>query len=206
MTMASIGTPPIRSSSWPTAASPAEARNSRPEVAVSARISAAATTATATPGKWTSRIGALSRASYPSLSIPSSTIGLIVPGSDLAVEDLVGDLAKGGAVAYYFISLALGLINGLHLYGLMDGTVDVRPGDPASWLNRIEAQFTALRYFALDGTDRRSHKEQGSMIRRSIIWRTATPTTPAYVRSSPEPTWPDQRVFERPVLSPRSWC
>ncbi len=27
----------------------------------------------------------------------------------------------------------------------------------ASWLNRIEAQFTALRYFALDGTDHRSH-------------------------------------------------
>ena len=25
----------------------------------------------------------------------------------------------------------------------------------ASWLNRIEAQFTALRYFALDGTDHR---------------------------------------------------
>jgi transposase len=23
----------------------------------------------------------------------------------------------------------------------------------SSWLNRIEAQFTALRYFALDGTD-----------------------------------------------------
>jgi hypothetical protein len=23
----------------------------------------------------------------------------------------------------------------------------------ASWLNRIEAQFTGLRYFALDGTD-----------------------------------------------------
>jgi hypothetical protein len=30
--------------------------------------------------------------------------------------------------------------------------------------------------------------------------------TPAYVRSSPEPTWPDQRGPERPVLSPRSWC
>jgi transposase len=41
----------------------------------------------------------------------------------------------------------------------------------ASWLNRIEAQFTALRYFALDGTDHRSHKEQASMIRRYIIWR-----------------------------------
>ncbi|MCX4418484.1 hypothetical protein O1M63_45260 [Streptomyces mirabilis] len=36
----------------------------------------------------------------------------------------------------------------------------------SSWLNRIEAQFTALRYFTLDGTDYASHKEQGSMIRR----------------------------------------
>jgi transposase len=41
----------------------------------------------------------------------------------------------------------------------------------SSWLNRIEAQFTALRYFTLDGTDHPSHKEQGSMIRRYIIWR-----------------------------------
>ena len=41
----------------------------------------------------------------------------------------------------------------------------------SSWLNRIEAQFTALRYFALDGTDHASHHEQGSMIRRYIIWR-----------------------------------
>ncbi|MEU3676083.1 MULTISPECIES: transposase [Streptomyces] len=41
----------------------------------------------------------------------------------------------------------------------------------SSWLNRIEAQFTALRYFALDGTDHASHKAQGSMIRRYIIWR-----------------------------------
>ncbi|MDF3302933.1 hypothetical protein P3H78_30860 [Streptomyces sp. K1PA1] len=40
-----------------------------------------------------------------------------------------------------------------------------------SWLNRIEAQFTALRYFTLGGTDHASHKEQGSMIRRYIIWR-----------------------------------
>ena len=41
----------------------------------------------------------------------------------------------------------------------------------SSWLNRIEAQFTALRYFTLDGTDHASHKEQASMIRRYIIWR-----------------------------------
>ncbi|WP_124284172.1 IS630 family transposase [Streptomyces sp. ADI92-24] len=41
----------------------------------------------------------------------------------------------------------------------------------SSWLNRIEAQFTALRYFALDGTDHSSHKAQGSLFRRYIIWR-----------------------------------
>jgi transposase len=41
----------------------------------------------------------------------------------------------------------------------------------SSWLNRIEAQFTALRYFALDGTDHATHQEQASMIRRYIIWR-----------------------------------
>ncbi len=42
----------------------------------------------------------------------------------------------------------------------------------ASWLNRIECQFTALRFFTLDGTDHGSHKEQNSMIRRYIAWRT----------------------------------
>jgi hypothetical protein len=41
----------------------------------------------------------------------------------------------------------------------------------ASWLNRIEAQFTGLRYFALDGTDHPSHKAHGRMIRRYIAWR-----------------------------------
>jgi transposase len=46
----------------------------------------------------------------------------------------------------------------------------------SSWLNRIEAQFTALRYFTLDGTDHASHREQASMIRRYIICAT-TPTT-----------------------------
>jgi transposase len=41
----------------------------------------------------------------------------------------------------------------------------------SSWLNRVEAQFTALRYFALDGTGHPSHQQQASMIRRYIIWR-----------------------------------
>jgi transposase len=41
----------------------------------------------------------------------------------------------------------------------------------ASWLNRIEAQFQALRYFTLDGTDHASHQDQARMIRRYIAWR-----------------------------------
>jgi transposase len=41
----------------------------------------------------------------------------------------------------------------------------------ASWLNRIEAQFTALRYFCLAGTDHESHEAQAFMIRRYIAWR-----------------------------------
>jgi transposase len=41
----------------------------------------------------------------------------------------------------------------------------------ASFLNRIECHFAALRYFALDGTDHRSHDEQNSMIRRYIAWQ-----------------------------------
>ncbi len=40
----------------------------------------------------------------------------------------------------------------------------------ASWLNRIEAQYQALRYFTLDGTDHQTHQEQNSIIRRCIRW------------------------------------
>ena len=47
-----------------------------------------------------------------------------------------------------------------------------------SWLNRIEPQFTALRYFTLDGTDHESHREQASMIRRYIAWRNRHLTDP----------------------------
>jgi hypothetical protein len=38
--------------------------------------------------------------------------------------------------------------------------------DQQPLVDRIEAQFTAVRYFTLDGTDHPSHKIQGSMIRR----------------------------------------
>jgi transposase len=47
-----------------------------------------------------------------------------------------------------------------------------------SWLNRIEAQFTGLRYFALDGTDHASHTEQARLIRRYIAWRNRHVTDP----------------------------
>ena len=47
-----------------------------------------------------------------------------------------------------------------------------------SWLNRIEPQFTALRYFTLDGTDHETHREQARMIRRYIAWRNRHATDP----------------------------
>ena len=45
----------------------------------------------------------------------------------------------------------------------------------ASCLNRIEAQFQALRSFTVDGTDHASHHAQASMIRRYIAWRNRKP-------------------------------
>jgi transposase len=46
----------------------------------------------------------------------------------------------------------------------------------ASWLNRIEAQFRALRYFTLAGTDHPDHATQARLIRRYIAWRNQHPT------------------------------
>lgn len=61
----------------------------------------------------------------------------------------------------------------------------------SSWPNRIEAQFTALRYFTLDGTDHATHKERGSMIRRYIIWRNQHAADERLRRSWPRPTSPE---------------
>lgn len=41
----------------------------------------------------------------------------------------------------------------------------------ASWLNRIECQFTALRKFALDNSDFRTHEEQQEAIESYLAWR-----------------------------------
>lgn len=45
--------------------------------------------------------------------------------------------------------------------------------------------FTALRYFALDGTDHSSHHEQASMIRRYLTWRNRHATDPALRKGGP---------------------
>lgn len=44
----------------------------------------------------------------------------------------------------------------------------------ASWLNRIESHFTALRKFALNTSDHRSHQEQQQAIESYLSWRNRT--------------------------------
>jgi transposase len=41
----------------------------------------------------------------------------------------------------------------------------------ASWLNRIECQFTAMKKFALENSDYRSHEEQQEAIESYLAWR-----------------------------------
>jgi transposase len=61
-----------------------------------------------------------------------------------------------------------------------------------SWLNWIEAEFAALRYFALNGTDHRSHTEQNSAIAGYVRWRNirAQPKV-NFATDSPIRTWTD---------------
>jgi transposase len=46
----------------------------------------------------------------------------------------------------------------------------------ASWLNRIECHFTALKKFALDNTDYRSHPEMQAAIRNYFRWHNGNRT------------------------------
>ncbi len=59
-----------------------------------------------------------------------------------------------------------------------------------SWLNWIEAEFAAVRYFALNGTDHRSHDEQNAAIAAYIRWHNARaePKT-NFAPGSPIRTW-----------------
>ncbi|MFB7116021.1 IS630 family transposase [Streptomyces sp. NPDC056291] len=61
-----------------------------------------------------------------------------------------------------------------------------------SWLNWIEAEFAALRYFALNGTDHRSHGEQNAAIAAYVRWHNARaePKT-NFAPDSPIRTWTD---------------
>ena len=81
-----------------------------------------------------------------SLHPPQVRIGIVLdnfsPHLTTTTDQTVGEWAKANNVELAYVPF----------YG--------------SWLNRIEAQFTALRYFALDGTDHSNHHEQASMIRR----------------------------------------
>ena len=61
----------------------------------------------------------------------------------------------------------------------------------ASWLNRIEAQFKALRYFCLAGTDHPDHAPRPGSSAATSRGATATPTTRVYARSSTRRTLPD---------------
>jgi len=58
-------------------------------------------------------------------------------------------------------------------------------------LNRIEAQFTALRYFTLDGAGHESHEAQASRFAATSFAATATPTTKRYVSWSSAQTLPN---------------
>jgi transposase len=59
-----------------------------------------------------------------------------------------------------------------------------------SWLNWIESEFAALRYFALNGTDHRSHDEQNAAIAAYIRWhnKKAKPKS-NFAASSPIRSW-----------------
>ncbi|MFD5520728.1 IS630 family transposase [Streptomyces sp. NPDC127066] len=62
-----------------------------------------------------------------------------------------------------------------------------------SWLNWIEAEFAALRYFALNGTDHRSHDEQNAAIAAYVRRRNthAEPKT-NFAPDSPVRSWTDR--------------
>ncbi|MFF3878243.1 IS630 family transposase [Streptomyces sp. NPDC001978] len=64
-----------------------------------------------------------------------------------------------------------------------------------SWLNWIESEFAALRYFALNGTDHRTHDEQNTAIAAYIRWR----NTLAQPKTNFAPDSPIRQWTEYPV-------
>jgi transposase len=65
----------------------------------------------------------------------------------------------------------------------------------ASWLNWIEAEFAALRYFALAGTDHPNHTEQGHAIADYMRWRnTRAKPKRNFAPESTIRTWTDYMI------------
>jgi transposase len=61
-----------------------------------------------------------------------------------------------------------------------------------SWLNWIEAEFAALRYFALNGTDHRSHAEQNAAIAGYVRWHNTRASPKVnFATDSPIRSWTD---------------
>ncbi|MEK8110400.1 transposase [Micromonospora sp. M12] len=83
----------------------------------------------------------------------------------------------------------------------------------SSWLNWIEAEFAALRYFALNGTDHRSHDEQDTAIGDYIRWHNqrAKPktgyATNSKIRHPDYPSRPHDEALgdQAAVDAARSW-
>ncbi|MFC6015643.1 transposase [Plantactinospora solaniradicis] len=69
----------------------------------------------------------------------------------------------------------------------------------ASWLNWIEAEFAAVRYFALNGTDHRSHAKQDITIGDYIRWcnRRARPKSGFAINSKSTIRITRSRLHER---------
>lgn len=65
----------------------------------------------------------------------------------------------------------------------------------ASWLNWIESEFAAVRYLALNGTDHRTHAEQGEAIAACLRWRNARAQPKRnFAPGSVIRTWTDYKI------------
>jgi hypothetical protein len=64
-----------------------------------------------------------------------------------------------------------------------------------SWVVQLDAEFAALCYVALNGTDHRSHAEQNAAIAGYVRWRNARARPKVnFAVNSPIRTWTDHPV------------
>jgi transposase len=97
---------------------------------------------------WTTFLGFLKwlRRKYPR----GEVLHVILDNASYHLKDQVVDYAATHRIQFYFTPTG------------------------ASWLNRIECHFTAMKKFALDNTDYRSHEELQAAIERYLDWRNGT--------------------------------